>query len=160
MKPRNRRRRSPNLLAKTGVAVLLRRPNIRNDVLGGNPAGETAIENGRPWALGEPVSRASCEINVFSPDSPADDAMCEVTLGVIPISLRRFAYDARSRCHLSLTCLVAYRLRTCSSFIPFLARRRLNPGIGPRPETPETPGFPSKIHLPRNTNTIPIPVPR
>ena len=46
---------------------MLRRPNIRNDVLGGNPAGETAIENGRPWALGEPVSRASCEINVFSP---------------------------------------------------------------------------------------------
>ena len=24
---------------------------------------------------------------------------CEVTLGVIPASLRRFAYDARSRCH-------------------------------------------------------------
>ena len=30
---------------------------------------------------------------------PADDAMCEVKLGVIPVSLRRLAYDARSRCH-------------------------------------------------------------
>ena len=25
--------------------------------------------------------------------------MCEVTLGVTPVSLRRFAYNARSRCH-------------------------------------------------------------
>ena len=25
--------------------------------------------------------------------------MCEVTLGAMPVSLRRFAYDARSRCH-------------------------------------------------------------
>ena len=30
---------------------------------------------------------------------PADDATCEVTLSVIPVSLCRFAYDARSRCH-------------------------------------------------------------
>ena len=32
---------------------------------------------------------------------PADDAMCEVTLGVILVSLLRLAceYDARSRCH-------------------------------------------------------------
>ena len=34
---------------------------------------------------------------------------------------------------------------------------RLNPGLVPRPETP---GFPCKIRLPSNTNTIPIPVPR
>ena len=44
-----------------------------------------------------------------------------------------------------------------SSFIPFLARQRLNPGLAPRPETP---GFPSNVRLPSNTNTTPIPVPR
>ena len=30
---------------------------------------------------------------------PAHDAMCKVTLGVIPVSLLGFTYDARSRCH-------------------------------------------------------------
>ena len=30
---------------------------------------------------------------------PADDAMCEVTQGAKPVSLRRLASDARSRCH-------------------------------------------------------------
>ena len=39
-----------------------------------------------------------------------------------------------------------------SSLIPFLARRRPNPGLVPRPETP---AFSSKIRLPSNTNTIP-----
>ena len=34
---------------------------------------------------------------------------------------------------------------------------QLNTGLVPRSETPR---FPSKIHLVRNTNTIPIPVPR
>ena len=77
----------------------LRRLDIRDDVLGGNPAGEAAVKTGRRWALDEPGTRASCEIIVFSPDSPADDAKCEITLGAIPVSLRRFAYDARSRCH-------------------------------------------------------------
>ena len=43
----------------------LRRPDIRDDVLGGNLAGETAIETGRRWALDEPATRAPCEINVF-----------------------------------------------------------------------------------------------
>ena len=51
------------------MAVLLRRPDIRDDVLGGNPAGEAAIKTGRRWALDEPVIQASCEINVFSPGS-------------------------------------------------------------------------------------------
>ena len=40
---------------------------MRNDVLGGDPAGEAAIETGRRWALDEPVIRSSCKINVFSP---------------------------------------------------------------------------------------------
>ena len=41
----------------------------------------------------------------------------------------------------------------------FLSLRdgRLNPGLVHRSETP---GFPSKIRLPSNTNAIPIPVPR
>ena len=44
---------------------------------------------------------------------------CEVTLGVIPVSQRRFAYyDARSRCH----SLVRLRWDGDSSFIPFFAR--------------------------------------
>ena len=55
------------LLAKISVTVSLRRPDIRNDVLGGDPAGEAAVETGRRSALDEPVVRASCEINVFSP---------------------------------------------------------------------------------------------
>ena len=83
---------------------------------------------------------------------PAVDAMCEVTLGVIPVSLRSFAYDVHPRCH----SLVWLRRDEDSSFIPFLTRRRLNPGLVPRPETP---GFPTKIRLPSNTNTIPIPLP-
>ena len=33
-----------------------------------------------------------------------NNAKCEVTLGVISVSFRRYAYDARSRCH-SLVCL-------------------------------------------------------
>ena len=32
----------------------------------------------------------------------ADDAKCEVMVGVTPVSLHKFAYSARSRCH-SLT---------------------------------------------------------
>ena len=79
--------------------------------------------------------------------------MCEVTLGVIPVSLLRFAYDARSRHHSLVSCVeIGY-----GSFIPFLAQRRLNPGLVPRHGTPD---FPSKIRLPSNINTIPIPVPR
>ena len=45
------------LLAKVGVNVSLRRPDIRDDVLGGEPAGEEAIETGRRWALDESVIR-------------------------------------------------------------------------------------------------------
>ena len=78
---------------------------------------------------------------------------CEVTLGVISVSLRRFAYDARSRSH----SLVWLRRGGDSSFIPFLTRRTLSLGLVPRSETPR---FPSKIRLPSSTNTIPIPVPR
>ena len=44
------------------------------------------------------------------------DAMCKVTLGVIPVSLLRFAYDAGSRCN-SLVWLCRDR---DNSFIPFL----------------------------------------
>ena len=54
------------LLAKIGVTVSLRPPDIRDDVLGGDPAGEAAIETGRRWARDEPIIRASCEIDVFS----------------------------------------------------------------------------------------------
>ena len=43
-----------------------------------------------------------------------------------------------------------------SSYFLFLERRRLNPGLVHRLETP---GFPSKMRLPSNTNAIPIPVP-
>ena len=58
--------------------------------------------------------------------------------------------------------LVVTRLIGCveigySRFIPFFARRRPNPGLVLRPETP---GFPCKKRLPSNTNTIPIPMPR
>ena len=78
---------------------------------------------------------------------------CEVTLGVIPVYLRKLACDACSRCH-SLVWL-------CRDWIQqlyyFLSRQRLNPGLVPRPGTT---GFPSKIRLPSNTNTILIPVPR
>ena len=48
---------------------------------------------------------------------------CEVTLGAIPVTLRRFAYDARSRYH----SLVWLRLDGDSSRIPFLARRATEP---------------------------------
>ena len=41
---------------------------------------------------------------------------CKVTLGVIPVSLLGFAYDARSRCH----SLVWLRRDRDNSFIPFL----------------------------------------
>ena len=58
---------------------------------------------------------------------------------------------------LSLTCLVAFRWRYVAALFLSLHDGRLNPGVVPRPEIP---GFPSKIHLPSNTNTIPIPVPR
>ena len=58
--------------------------------------------------------------------------------------------------------LVVTHLYSCvevgdSRFIPFFARRTTEPGLVPRPETPR---FPSKIRLPSNTNTIPIPVRR
>ena len=87
------------LLAEAVVAVSVHRPDIRDDVLGGNPAGEAAVETGRRWALDEPGTRASCEIDMFSPGSPADDAKCEVTLCVTPVSLRRCTINARSRSH-------------------------------------------------------------
>ena len=45
--------------------------------------------------------------------------VCEVTLGVIPVSLRRFACDVRCRCH----SLVWLRRDGDSSFISFPARR-------------------------------------
>ena len=35
--------------------------------------------------------------------TPQSSSYCEVTLGVIPVSFRRFAYDERSRCRLSCT---------------------------------------------------------
>ena len=57
------------LVANAGVAVSLRRPDIPDDVLGGNLAGEAANEPGRRWAFHEPVTRASCKISVFSPGS-------------------------------------------------------------------------------------------
>ena len=83
--------------------------------------------------------------------SPADDAMCEVTLGVIPVSLLRFAYDARSRCH----SLVWFRRDGDSSFFSFPDTTETKPeGLAPPSETP---GFPPKIRLPSNTSTIPIP---
>ena len=47
----------------------LRRPDIQEDVLVGNAAGEAAVETGRRWALDEPGTRASYEINVFSTGS-------------------------------------------------------------------------------------------
>ena len=47
--------------------------------------------------------------------SPADDAKCEVTLGVTPVSLRRFAYNARSRCHSLL--VVTLRLGIAALFL-------------------------------------------
>ena len=50
------------------MAVSLRRPDIREDVLGGNSAVEAAVETGRRWALDEP-GRASRELNVFPPGS-------------------------------------------------------------------------------------------
>ena len=79
----------------------------------------------------------------------------EVTLGVILVSLRRFAYDARSRCH----SFVRLRWDGDSSFIPFFARSATEPGLVRSCLALKPPGFPSKIRLPSN-NTIPIPVPR
>ena len=56
----------------------LRRQDVRNDVLGGDPASEAAIENGRRWALGEAVIRTSCEINVFASERmPGEGARAE-----------------------------------------------------------------------------------
>ena len=49
------------------MAVSLRRPDVRDAVLGGNEADEAAVEAGQCWALDEPGTRASCAINVFSP---------------------------------------------------------------------------------------------
>ena len=51
--------------------------------------------------------------------------LCKVAMGVIPVSLPRFAYDARSRCH----SLVWLRRDRENSFIPFLARKRLSLGL-------------------------------
>ena len=45
--------------------------------------------------------------------SPSDDAKCEVTLAVIPVSLRRFDYYARSRCH---SYIAALRLEIAALF--------------------------------------------
>ena len=45
--------------------------------------------------------------------------VCEATLGVIPVSLRKFACNVRCRCH----SLVGLRRDGDSSFIPFPARR-------------------------------------
>ena len=75
----------------------------------------------------------------------------EVTLGVILVSLRRFAYDARSRCH----SFVRLRWDGDSSFIPLsLHDGRLNPELVPRASPLKPPGFPSKIRLPQyNPNT-------
>ena len=44
-----------------------------------------------------------------------------------------------------------------NSFVSFLARRRLNLGLV---ATPETPGFPSKVHLPSTTIRSQLPVSR
>ena len=46
--------------------------------------------------------------------SPAVDVKCGVTLGMTPVSLRRFAYRARSRCH-SLV-FVGLRLKMVALF--------------------------------------------
>ena len=56
-------------------------------------------------------------------------AYCEVTLGVIPVSLRRFAYDARYRCHSHVWLL----LDGDSSVIPFLTRWATEPGARASP---------------------------
>ena len=65
-----------------GVAVSLRRPDIRDDVLGQDPAGEAAIETGRRWALNEPVTRASCDINVFYPGNAVDAREVPTAVGL------------------------------------------------------------------------------
>ena len=57
------------LLEQAGVAVSLCRLDIRDEVVGGNPAGEAAIEICRRWQLDEPRTRASCELNMASPGS-------------------------------------------------------------------------------------------
>ena len=54
---------------------------------------------------------------------------CEVTLGVIPVSLRSFAYDAHSRCH----SLVWLRRDGDTSFNPFLTGRETKPGARASP---------------------------
>ena len=54
--------------------------------------------------------------------SPAVHAKREVTLGVTPVSLRRFAYRARSRCHSRV--FDAEIEDSC--FIPYLHDGRLN----------------------------------
>ena len=62
------------LLEQAGVAVSLCRLDIRDEVVGGNPAGEAAIEICRRWQLDEPRTRASCEIIGFPPAVLAADA--------------------------------------------------------------------------------------
>ena len=72
---------------------------------------------------------------------------------MILVSLSRFAYIAHSRGH----SLVGSVEMNIVSLLHYFHDGRLNRRLVPRPETP---GFPSKIRLPINTNTIPIPVPR
>ena len=62
----------------------------------------------------------NCTIDVTPtrPEFPLEVSVvgyCEVALGVIPVSLRRFAYDARSRCH-SLFWLRRYWIQQLYSF--------------------------------------------
>ena len=58
---------------------------------------------------------------------------------------------------LVVTRLLGYVEMEIVALFLYLHDGQLDPGLVPRHETP---GFPSKIRLPRNTNTIPIPAPR
>ena len=83
-------------------------------------------------------------------------ACCEVTLGVTPVFLRTFSYDARSRCRSLVHLFSCVEMEIAASFAS-LHDGRLSRGscLALNP-----PGFPSKISLPSNTNTIPLLVPR
>ena len=99
----------------------LRRPDIRDDVLVRDLACEEAIDTGRLWALDEPATRASCEINVFG---PAIDALRKVTAGVIPVSL--FGLHMM---HVLVVTHLFMLVEIDNSFIHFHARRGLHLGL-------------------------------
>ena len=71
-------------LGDEGVAVSLRQLDIRDDVLGGNPAGEAAVETGRGWVLDKPGTRESCENSMFSSGSVGGERArgCRTAVGL------------------------------------------------------------------------------